>query len=226
MLWSKRSTAPSKIVSELVKGERTLSELTDAVEISKPAVLKHLKALEEEGVVNSRKAKRENAMVKIYSLEDYTSLTSTSARGYVISFAANTSLDLRYPLVGQVPQREFREEITNYLEAVSKIEIAPLSIVVFGSVARGEATRKSDIDAVFLTEEWSEASKNKIYEKLSSAAIEEGDIERSLNPHFRSYGTLEGDEDLMKEVRSDGILIYTTKRDDPTWFHLKKYKSI
>lgn len=225
MFLSKRSEAPRKILSEIIEGEKTLSELSKAVEISKQAALKHLQALEEEGIITSNKKKQGGKQVRIFSLENYTSLTFADSSGYVVNFTADTSLDPRFPLAGQIPQKKFRRETIDYLEAVSNLEIQPLSILVFGSVARGEATWKSDIDAAFLTTEWTENSKNSVYERLSSVTLE-SEAERSLNPHFKTYETLESDDRVSEEIRSHGLLIYTTEKRDPTWKILKKYRSI
>jgi len=223
---SKRSKTPKRILQELSTGEKTLTELAEAVEISKQGVLKHLNSMEEEGMVESRLESNEQGRTKIFSLDNFTELTTTNKRGFIISFRSDSSLDPRYPLIGQIPQMEFREQLKEYLEAVDSMNIRPLSVVVFGSVARGEATWKSDIDVLFLTENWTEEKEEEIVNVLSDVTIEEEGVERSLNPSFRDYSDLDSGESLMEEVRSDGVLVYTTEEVDPTWKHLKRYRSI
>lgn len=223
---SKRSETPGKILHELAKGERTLAELSAAAGISKQGVLKHLNSLEDEGMVKSRLEKRDRGRVKIFSLSDFTELTSISRKGFIISFKSDSYLDPRYPLAGQILQAEFRKQVKKYLEAIEATGTHPLSVVIFGSVARGEATWKSDIDALFLTENWTEKKKEEFLDALSDATVREEEVERSLNPNFRDYSELDSQESFMEEVLSDGMLVYTTEEVDPTWKHLKRYRSI
>lgn len=223
---SKRSEIPEKILRELAEGERTLAELSDTAEISKQGVLKHLNSLEEEGMIKSRLEKGEQGRVRIFSLKDFTELISIREEGFIVSFKSDSHLDPRYPLAAQIPQAELRKQVKKYLEAVGASSIRPLSVVVFGSVARGEATWKSDIDALFLTESWTEEKEEGILDALSDASVKEEEVERSLNPNFRDYSELDSGGSFMEEVLSNGMLVYTTEEVDLTWEHLKRYESI
>ncbi|KXA92196.1 hypothetical protein AKJ64_03760 [candidate division MSBL1 archaeon SCGC-AAA259E17] len=77
-----------------------------------------------------------------------------------------------------------------------------------------------------MTENWTEEKEEEIVNVLSDVTIGEERVERSLNPSFRGYSDLDSGESLMEEVRSDGVLVYTTEEVDPTWKHLKRYRSI
>ncbi len=222
---SKRSETPRKILQELSKGEKTLTELADATKISKQGVLKHLNSMEEKEMIKSRLEKNEQGRTKIFSLNDFTELTSINKEGFIISFKSDSFLDPRYPLVGQIPQKEFRKQVKKYVEAIDSTGIRPLSVMIFGSVARGEANWKSDIDALILTDNWTDKREENILDVLSDVTVEEEDVERSLNPTFLNYPKIDSEGSLTEKARTDGILVYTTKEEDPTWKHLKKYKS-
>lgn len=222
---SKRSETPKKILQELSKGEKTLTELANAAKISKQGVLKHLNSMEEKKMIESRLEKDENGRTKIFTLNDFTELTSINKEGFIISFKSNSYLDPRYPLVGQIPQTEFRKQVKKYVEAIDSIGISPLSVVIFGSVARGEATWKSDIDALILTDKWTEEREENILDILSDVTVEKKDVERSLNPNFLNYSKISSEKSLIEKAKTDGILVYTTEEVDPTWKHLKRYRS-
>lgn len=225
-MWSKRSPAPKNILKELAERDKTLSDLAESIKISKQAALKHLENLEDGGLVESRKEKRKTGQVKVFSLSDYTSLTAINSQGYIISFETGAPLYPSFPLVGQIPQKHIQEEVVSYLEEIDQLNIGPISMVLYGSVARGEATGKSDIDAILLSRDWSEEGKEKVQNKVADANIDREEIRRSLNVQFHTYEDIEEKTDFLEDVRTQGILVHTTRKEDPTWEILERYKSI
>lgn len=54
--------------------------------------------------------------------------------------------------VTRIPQAAFRQPIQAFLEAVEQSPVDPIGIILFGSVARGDADRTSDIDLMVIVE--------------------------------------------------------------------------
>jgi predicted nucleotidyltransferase len=54
--------------------------------------------------------------------------------------------------VTRIPQAAFRQPIQAFLETVEESSVDPIGILLFGSVARGEADRASDIDLMVIVE--------------------------------------------------------------------------
>ncbi len=215
-------TPKRKLLNLLLEESRSLSELSEEMDMSKSAVLKHLDSLEEAGVVRSFKEKTSIGRRKVYDIKSFSTCISISEEGYAISFQAGSSLDPDFPLVNQIPQKELREEVKEYLRGL-KITDKEFSVVIFGSVARGEATWKSDIDAVLFSDSW-DGEKEQVLEKMSEVSMRE-DVERSMNPHFHSYDDLENPARLIKEVKEEGMIVHS-KGDDRLWKDLERYSSI
>lgn len=54
--------------------------------------------------------------------------------------------------VTRIPQAAFRQPIQAFLEIVEESPVDPIGIILFGSVARGDADRASDIDLMIIVE--------------------------------------------------------------------------
>lgn len=221
-LISENSTK-KKVVNLLLDGGKSLIELSEKVDMSKPALLKHLDSLEDKGVVQSFKEKSRSGRRKIYKLKDFSTCFSVSEEGYAVYFEADSAFNPKFPLVNQIPQKKLRNAVLEYLKAVEGVK-SPLSVIIFGSVARGEATWKSDIDAMFFSDSWKD-KEDIILEKLSDISMNE-DIETSMSPHFHLYGDLEKGGRLIKEVKKEGIVAHTTGEDEKLWKFLERYGTI
>jgi predicted nucleotidyltransferase len=115
----------------------------------------------------------------------------------------------------EVPQVEFHppvrtavDELCNELEGV-------LGVVLFGSVARGEADRRSDIDLWVLVEEGrmtNQRTANRIRQDLEERAFDTGryayEIDVEALPAVPNY------VDELQEILNNGIVLYETEKFD------------
>ena len=53
----------------------------------------------------------------------------------------------------QIPQEQFRPPIQAFLSVLDERTIDPVGVILFGSVARGDADRASDIDILIVVED-------------------------------------------------------------------------
>lgn len=225
-VFGKRSRAKENILNSLLKGEKTLSRLSKEIGVSKQTTLSHLNELEEKGMVKSRSRKKEESGIRIktYKIQSFSTLISikaTETGGYAVSFQSDAYLNPKFPLLNQVPQLEYREDMEKYLEGIKKIE-KPITVTLFGSVARGQATWKSDIDAAIFSNEWTKEEKDDFLDKISEVNTK-GEVRTSLNPHFKKY---KSKDKITERIYEEGLIIHTNKKGDQLWKKMKKYRSI
>ena len=104
-------------------------------------------------------------------------------------------------------------------ETAGKLEPAPSSVVVFGSLARGEADRESDIDVVFVRpsavgeedpdwragiERWIDHAQRLTGNHVEVLEVSEGEIARLLRSR----------KQLWLDVQRDGIVVHGRSIDD------------
>mgnify|MGYP000474714480 FL=1 len=172
--------------------EFSISELTDAVEYSQPSVSKAVDILvANDLVIEKREGNTRNVRIN-------------SGR-----------LSRPDDPVLEVPQAEFQppvraavEELCNDLEGV-------LGVVLFGSVARGEADRRSDIDLWVLVEEdrmTNQRTANRVRQDLEEREFDTGryayEIDVEALPAVPNY------VDELQEILSDGIVLYDSEKFD------------
>ena len=172
--------------------EFSISELTGAVEYSQPSVSKAVNILvANDLVIENREGNTRNVRIN-------------SGR-----------LSRPDDPVLEVPQSEFQppvraavEELCNDLEGV-------LGVVLFGSVARGEADRRSDIDLWVLVEEGrmtNQRTANRIRQDLEERAFDTGryayEIDVEAIPAVPNY------VDELQEILNNGIVLYETEKFD------------
>jgi len=221
LLDSPRSKTKKKIVYRLLGGEKTLKELSSYIGISKQALLKHLDKMQKKGIVVGVKEKGNKGNVKKYRIGGYSAVVSVDEEGFVVEYECGSPIDFRFPLVNQIPQIKYRREVLKYLEGILSLG-KKLAIVVFGSVARGEASWKSDIDVVFFSGKWIKKEEEEILDKITETSLRK-DIEVSMNPHFKTYRDLEKKGGLEEEIKKDGVIIYTNQKKEKLWTKMKKY---
>ena len=79
-------------------------------------------------------------------------------------------------------------------------------IILFGSVARGDDTKNSDIDILILTKEKSEKIKKNVYSKASDVLLETMEdisVKISTVEHFQKYKSMPFYDNISKE----GVII-------------------
>ncbi len=218
-----RSETKKKIINELLSGRRSLKELSEKIGVSKQALLKHLDKMEGRGIVKSQSVPGERGKIKKYGLGNYSAMISIDERGFVVHFEVDSPLDSQFPLVNQISQEKYKEEVLSYLEKLP-LEKDNLNVILFGSVARGEATWKSDIDVAFVSSNWSEENKLSIKDEISEVSMQK-EVESSMNPHFVTFEELNEGGGITDEIKKDGIIIYDSGSDE-IWEKMERYRSI
>lgn len=112
---------------------------------------------------------------------------------------------LRIPQTGfHLPVREALERLRGELDNVS-------GVVVFGSVARGDADRKSDVDLFVLVEEEQATNQRKAHETARDLENERFDGERyGFEILVESVDSAEEYGDKLRDVFASGITLYET----------------
>ena len=215
-----------KIIELLIQNDKTLPEISAVIGISKPATSKHLKKLEEQKIIKGTYERNSVGRTIKYSLQQFQIVFSIDPESKtIIGFKADVSLDSNHISLGYIQQKEFREEVKEYLKEVNKLYFQNYMIILYGSVAQGSAHRKSDIDLLFLKESWSKKEKDQILEKI---AIVSDKCNYQAKPLFKSVKEFEEmDKTLQKQIKENGIILYEKgKQWGRIEQQLKRYKII
>ncbi|WP_019991976.1 nucleotidyltransferase domain-containing protein [Natronorubrum tibetense] len=113
----------------------------------------------------------------------------------------------------QIPQAEFHTPVRTAVEQLVEQLDTVIGIILYGSVARGTADRRSDIDLWVLVEEdrmTNERTTNTIRQDLEDQEFDTGryayEIDVETLPAVPNY-TIE-----LQEILSDGIVIHDTEK--------------
>lgn len=223
LLISERTT---KVLGLLANRKMTLTELQRELEVSKPMALKVLSRLEREGLVRSHMKKTRKGREKVYVLEPFSVILSYSIEDRaLLAFRSQRPLSLEEPLIGQIVQPEFQEAVEAYLEAIPSGNWEDgMAVILFGSVARGEGTRKSDIDLLFVANGWTKKEKEMLRNVLADNVHKAG---FQVVPHFWAKNKLLGDRSNMaKAIREEGMIVLARGEVSDIWRTLRRYRSI
>ncbi|MDY6765497.1 MAG: nucleotidyltransferase domain-containing protein, partial [Halobacteria archaeon] len=115
-----------------------------------------------------------------------------------------------------IPQEEFRTPIKEFLEKVKKNEGGNLvGVILFGSVARGEADRASDIDLQVIVENDLTESRQELHDIRQEMEDRRFDGERyEFQVLVESVESAESYGEKLQEIFSEGITLYATDRLD------------
>ena len=215
-----------KIIQEILNGNTTLTTISHSLKISKPALSKHLKHLEERHIIKGTYQKTSQGRIITYNLKSFTLIYSYDQEtNNLIYFTTTCPLDQNFPLLGMIKQQEFREEISTYLASLNPQNYESLLIILFGSVAQGNATRKSDIDLLILKENWTQQEIDQIYDTLSVVSTTTTHQAVPLIKTTQQFEYLH--PSLRKEITNDGIILF---KKGKTWNQIikefKRYRII
>ena len=98
-------------------------------------------------------------------------------------------------------------------------------VVLFGSVALGEATWKSDIDVLFVLEDASfEEGRAAILDELANI---QDDLTHPVRAHAASRGGfLDGGTRIARAAAEEGIVIHAPEKEVELWRPMKRHKNI
>jgi DNA-binding Lrp family transcriptional regulator len=207
-----------QIIELLIKNDKTLSEISSEIGISKPATSKYLKKLEEQNIIKGVYERNSIGRTINYSLQKFHMVFSIDPKNKsIIGFKANEPIDTNYIYLGYIQQKEFREEVKNYLKEINKLSFDKYMIMLYGSVAQGTAHRKSDIDLLILKEDWSKKEEDQVLEKI---AIASNNCDHQAKPLFKSIKEFENmDKSLQKQIKENSIILFEKGRQ---WGRIKQ----
>lgn len=208
------------LLEALIEETRSLSDLEARTGVTKPTLSKHLHDLEERGLVEKTMKTTARGREARYALRTYTAFSHIDPRkGALLAFESHDDWDLRFPLVEQVPQAEFRRDLRAYLDhlvgAWEGRADGPL-VVLYGSVARGEGTWKSDIDWIVVLDPRGgqvetrgrepSATERRVRDALADAASE---AEHALKAEFVSRTKfVERQDGIFGEAKREGLIVF------------------
>ena len=190
-----RSQAVHAVLSFLSRyhtEEFSISELADAVEYSSPSVSKAVDILTANDlVVDRREGNTRNVRINPDRL-------SRSDDPFL-----------------QIPQVEFHTPVRVAVEELLNELNTVIGIVLYGSVARGEADRRSDIDLWVLVDEdrmTNQRTANRVRGDLEDREFDTGrytyEIDVEALPAVPNYA------DEIREILSDGLVVHGTEKFD------------
>ncbi|GGC70769.1 hypothetical protein GCM10007209_35850 [Haloferax sulfurifontis] len=189
-----RLPAADDVVRHLIdahQSEFTLKELSEITDRSRSTVWRAVEFLEALDIVQVRQ---------------------TTQRKYVSINPARLQKD--DPVLG-IPQVEYHAPVRAFVERVNAaIEQTDavtnvLGILVFGSVARGEADRKSDIDVFVLVEGDRTIARRVISTVAADLGEERFDGDRyTFEPFVESEASARRASEKLHEIFRDGVTVY------------------
>ncbi|MBN2602657.1 MAG: ArsR family transcriptional regulator [Candidatus Thermoplasmatota archaeon] len=215
-----------QIIEQLIQDDKTLPEISTVLGISKPATSKYLKKLEEQNIIKGSYERNSVGRTIKYGLQPYHVVFSIDPLNKsIIGFKADEPLDTNHIFLGYIQQKEFREEVKDYLEEIKKVDFEDYIIILYGSVSQGIAHRKSDIDLLFIRESWSKKDKDQILEKI---AIISNKCNHPVKPLFKSTKEFQNmDESLQNQIKENGIILHEKGNQcSEIRQQLKRYKII
>ena len=220
------NTSQKRIIELLLIDDKTLPEIAHELGLSKPGTSKYLKKLEELNIVKGTYERNTEGRTIRYGLKPFHMIFSINPQSKItLNFKADDILDMKFLLLGYIPQKEFRNEVKHYLNQISKVDFGSYLIILYGSVAQGSANRKSDIDFLILKDNWTKKDKEKILQQIAKATIH---TKHQAKPQFLSFNKFKDmDKTLKKEIIDNGIIVYEKGEQwDKIKQKLRRYKNI
>ena len=215
-----------QIIEILLQKDITLSEIASKIKISKPTTSMYLKRLERSGIIKGNYEKNNVGRTIRYCLQPFHMIFSINPDAKrTINFIADTFLDEDFVLLGNISQKEFRLEVKEYLREIMTSSLKEYLIILYGSVAQGLGTRKSDIDLLFLKNNWFKKEKDEILNLIASASNK---CHHQAKPLFKTLKEFqEMDNTLQKQIIEQGIILCEKGKEwEKIKNQLKRYKII
>jgi predicted nucleotidyltransferase len=110
-----------------------------------------------------------------------------------------------------IPQEEFRDPVKAFLDELEDVEAEIVGVILFGSVARGEADRASDIDLQVIVSNDLTESRRELHDVRQEIEGQEFDGERyELQVLVESTKSAKSYGEKLQEIFSEGIILYST----------------
>ena len=220
-----------RLLQPLLERPTTLTELADATGLSKPSVLRHLRELEGLGVVS--RSFRNDGVIReaVYALEGCSLHVELrpggEGRGSALTWASAGPSDAAHPLTAQIPKPSDRRDVVLALRALEAgvPEAWPsLLVVAFGSVVRGESTRKSDVDLLVVLPSADRHLQDRVADILADVQEE---VTLPIQPFYTSRESfLAGRTTIEGVAAREGVVVHGPPGERELWDRMKRYATI
>ncbi|KYH24681.1 nucleotidyltransferase domain protein [Halalkalicoccus paucihalophilus] len=184
-----------RLLADAHETEFTIPELVDATDVTRSTVWRAVELLDSIGAVQVRE---------------------TPQRNYV---AINPNRLRKDDPILAIEQREFHEPIRAFLahvhDAIADADTIEslLGIVVFGSVARGEADRQSDIDLFVVVEGDRTSARRIVTDVVADLRKQRFDGDRfDFEPYVESAESARRAGSKLREIFTEGITVHGGNR--------------
>jgi predicted nucleotidyltransferase len=110
-----------------------------------------------------------------------------------------------------IPQAEFRDPVKAFLDRIEDADVGVVGVILFGSVARGEADRTSDIDVQVIVEDDLLQSRRSIHDVRQEIESQRFDGERyEFQVLVESTDSAESYGEKLREIFAEGITLHET----------------
>jgi predicted nucleotidyltransferase/biotin operon repressor len=186
-----------RLLADAHETEFTIPELVDATGVTRSTVWRAVDLLDDIGAVRIRE---------------------TPQRNYV---AIDTDRLQKDDPILAIPQSEFHAPIRAFVERVpDAIADADdidelLGIIVFGSVARGEADRRSDIDCFVVVDGDRTTARRRITDVVAELQQEQFDGDRfAFEPYVESAESAHRAGSKLREIFAEGVTVHGSEQLD------------
>ncbi|MDG5821867.1 nucleotidyltransferase domain-containing protein [Natronococcus sp. A-GB7] len=183
------------LLADAHETEFTIAELVDVTDVTRSTVWRAVDLLHEIGVVEIRE---------------------TPQRNYIT--INRDRLEKDDPVLA-IEQSEFQDPVRAFVEQVHEAvseseEIEDLvGIIVFGSVARGEADRQSDIDLFVVIDGTRTTARRRVADVVSDLSEQRFDGDRfDFEPYVESVESAHRAGPKLREIFYEGITVYGSER--------------
>lgn len=115
--------------------------------------------------------------------------------------------------IRRIPQPEFREPVQAFLEALDDSTIDPVGVVLFGSVASGDADRTSDIDIMVIVDPDVTTARRELTDVRQTVEQQQFDGDRyEFQLLVEAADSIENYGRKLHEIFSEGIVLQDSDR--------------
>lgn len=221
-----------RVLDILLAGPASLTTLSEKTELSKPSLLRHLNEMESLGVLSRAYRSEGSVREAVYSLEGCSLHLELrpgqdGRAGVALGWATPGETAPAFPLLAQIRPQGARADVAEVLRALESgaPEAWPhLFVIVFGSIAKGEATRKSDIDLMVVLPDEDRHLQDRLADILARAQ------ERTtlpIQPFFATRASMLTRAAKMEAIAArEGVVVHADHRRTELWTCMTRYRTI
>lgn len=115
--------------------------------------------------------------------------------------------------ITQIPQAAFRQPVQAFLEELAESTVTPIGVILFGSVARGDADRASDIDLLIIVDRDVTAARRELTDVRQAVEQQRFDEDRyEFQLMVEAADSVENYGRKLHEIFSEGIVLQDSEQ--------------